>query len=253
MPRMTEYREGMPCWVDLNAADPDRACAFYHDLFGWEFADPDRPGGHYRPATLRGQLVAAVNAVPAGTPTAWVSYLAADDADQVAARITDAGGQLLTEPFDAMTAGRIALARDPAGAVFGLWQGREQSGSGLANESGSFTWNENLSNDPRTARIFYSQVFGYEYDEVPGLNYTVAKVHGAPVGGIGELPPMVPPGSDSFWSTYFAVTDTDMAAARIVELGGELLVPPTDSPYGRMAVARDDGGAFFCIISPTRG
>jgi predicted enzyme related to lactoylglutathione lyase len=250
---MTEYREGVPCWVDLDTAEPDRACAFYHDLFGWEFADTDREGGRYRLATLRGRRVAGVAAVPAGAPTAWVSHLAAADADAVAARIEDSGGELLVRPFDVPELGRSARAKDPAGAVFGLWQGREHGGSGLANESGAFTWNENLSNDPRTARIFYSQVFGYEYDEVPGLNYTVIKVHGAPAGGIGELPSMLPPGADSFWSTYFAVTDTDMAAARVVELGGEVLVPPTDSPYGRMAVVRDDGGAFFCVISAPRG
>ncbi|MFE0462033.1 VOC family protein [Kitasatospora sp. NPDC058965] len=250
---MTEYREGVPCWVDLDAPDADRACAFYHDLFGWEFTDTGEPGGHYRIATLRGRRVAGVTAVPPEVPSNWITYLAADDADQVAARIRDAGGHLLREPFDVMDAGRAALAKDPAGAVFGLWQGREHGGSGLANESGSFTWNENLSNDPRTARIFYTQIFGYDYDEIPGLDYTVIKVHGAPAGGIGELPSMLPPGAESFWSTYFAVTDTDMAAARVVELGGEVLVPPTDSPYGRLAVVHDDAGAFFCVISAPRG
>ncbi|WP_338675263.1 hypothetical protein V1460_21445 [Streptomyces sp. SCSIO 30461] len=44
------------------------------------------------------------------------------------------------------------------------------------------------------------------------------------------------------------MTNTDMAAARIVDSGGETLVPPTDSSYGRMSVARDDD-AFFCVIS----
>ncbi|WP_035844855.1 VOC family protein [Kitasatospora azatica] len=251
MPKIASYREGVPCWVDLSTGDVERAMAFYHALFGWEFTDTGEEGGHYRLATLRGTRVAGITPQPPGSPVQWGTYLASDDVDATAARIRDAGGQLLVEPLDVLSYGRMAVAKDPAGAVFGLWQGLEHGGSGVANEPGSFTWNENLSNDPRTARNFYHQVFGYQYDEIPGMNYTVIKVHGSPAGGIGELPSMVPQGSDSFWSAYFAVTDTDMAAARVVELGGEVLVPPTDSPYGRMAVVRDDAGAFFCIISTT--
>lgn len=148
----------------------------------------------------------------------------------MAARVRDAGGQVLDGPLDVQEAGRWAMAKDPAGAMFGLWQAGGHIGSGLANEPGTFTWNENLSTDPRAVRAFYHQVFGYEYDEIPGMDYTVIKLHGAPVGGIGEQPPMIPPGTPSFWTTYFHVGDTDLTTAQIAELGGQILVPPTDSP-----------------------
>jgi hypothetical protein len=36
-----------------------------------------------------------------------------------------------------------------------------------------------------------------------------------------------------------------------MELGGSLITPPVDSPYGRMAVVRDDQGAAFAIMSVT--
>ncbi|GAA1957289.1 VOC family protein [Kitasatospora viridis] len=253
MSKMTAYREGMPCWVDLTCTDIGKAMAFYQGLFGWEYTDTGEAGGHYRLASMRGTRVAGLSPEPTASHPQWTTYLAADDADAVAERVRDSGGEVLLGPLDVLDQGRMAMAQDPAGALFGIWQARAHAGSGLANEPGSFTWNENLSDDPRTARNFYFQVFGYAYDEVPGLDYTVIKLHGAPVGGIGDLPPMLPPGSRSFWSTYFQVSDTDLAAARAAELGGEVVVPPTDSPYGRMSVLRDDSGAGFCIISPPRG
>ncbi|TQF06784.1 VOC family protein [Kitasatospora acidiphila] len=253
MTKMTAYREGVPCWVDLAAPDAERAMAFYQELFGWEYADTGEQGGHYRMALKHGTPVAGISPEPGAGKTHWTTYLAADDIDAVAGRVRDAGGQVLDGPLDVPQAGRWAMAKDPAGAMFGLWQAGGHIGSGLANEPGTFTWNENLSTDPRAVRAFYHQVFGYEYDEIPGMDYTVIKLHGAPVGGIGEQPPMIPPGTPSFWTTYFHVGDTDLTTAQITELGGQVLVPPTDSPYGRMAVARDDGGASFCVIAPPRG
>jgi predicted enzyme related to lactoylglutathione lyase len=253
MTKITAYREGVPCWIDLTAPDVERAMAFYQALFGWEYSDTGEVGGHYRMATKHGERVAGLSPEPGAGKTHWTTYLAADDIDAVAVRVRDGGGEVLSGPLDIPQAGRWAMAKDPAGAMFGLWQAGGHSGSGLANEPGAFTWNENLSTDPKRARDFYHRVFGYEYDQIPGMDYTVIKVHGGPIGGIGEQPSMIPPGTPSFWNTYFHVSDTDLAAAQVAELGGQVLVQPTDSPYGRMAVVRDDGGASFCVIAPTRG
>jgi predicted enzyme related to lactoylglutathione lyase len=29
----------VPCWVDTEQPDPDAACRFYGELFGWTFED----------------------------------------------------------------------------------------------------------------------------------------------------------------------------------------------------------------------
>jgi predicted enzyme related to lactoylglutathione lyase len=253
MTKITGYREGVPCWVDLTAPDVERALAFYQELFGWEYTDTGEVGGHYRLAKKHGVPVAGIAPEQGAGRTHWTTYLAADDIDAVAARIRDGGGQVLSGPLDIPQTGRWAMAKDPAGAMFGVWQAGGHIGSGLANEPGAFTWNENLSTDPARARTFYHQVFGYDYDKVPDMDYTLAKVHGNPIGGIAEMPPTIPPGTPSFWNIYFHVSDTDLTAAQVTELGGQILVPPTDSEDGRLAVARDDGGASFCFISPPRG
>jgi predicted enzyme related to lactoylglutathione lyase len=152
-----------------------------------------------------------------------------------------------------MEQGRMAIATDSTGAVFGIWQGNQHRGAGLVNEAGTFVWNENLSTDPARTRDFYQQVFGYTYEEPQGMTlpeYAVCKVGEDMVGGIGRQPDMIPKGTPSFWNPYFVVTDTDAAAAKIGELGGQVVVPPQDAPFGRFAVARDKGGAGFCVMTP---
>jgi predicted enzyme related to lactoylglutathione lyase len=54
------------------------------------------------------------------------------------------------------------------------------------------------------------------------------------------------------WMPYFAVADTDASVARALALGGQVPVPPFDTPYGRMAVVNDPQGATFSIMQPVR-
>ena len=114
--------------------------------------------------------------------------------DDTVSKIKSAGGQVLIEPMDVMDVGRMAVAADPGGAFFGIWQARAHTGVGLANEPGSLCWNENLSRAYDQNQAFYHAVFGYEYGDMSGdgFRYATLKVGGTEVGGIGELPGSVP-------------------------------------------------------------
>ena len=57
-----------------------------------------------------------------GIPSHWTTYIASDDVDDTAAKIRDAGGTVLMDPFDVFDAGRMTIAQDPTGATFGVWQ-----------------------------------------------------------------------------------------------------------------------------------
>jgi uncharacterized protein len=46
------------------------------------------------------------------------------------------------------------------------------------------------------------------------------------------------------------VTDTDAAVAKVTELGGSIVQPVRDSPYGRIGVVADNHGAVFSLITP---
>ena len=74
--------------------------------------------------------MAAVSSPPEGAPAraVWNTYIWVDDADEAAARAREAGGSVLSEPFDVMDAGRMAVLADPEGAVFCVWQARDAQG-----------------------------------------------------------------------------------------------------------------------------
>ena len=255
--RDTRWPAGTPCWVDVSVDDVPKAIAFYRALFGWDIELGGPEVGGYSIAHQDGRIVAAVSPKMGApdAPSVWTTYLATDDADATAAKIKGAGGQLLAEPMDVMEEGRLAVAMDPAGAVFGLWQGGNTTGLGVATEPGALTWNEHMSRDFDGSKAFYQAVFGYGYQDMSsdGFKYATLMLDGQIVGGIGEYPAEIPAEVPAAWATYFAVTDTDAAVATVTELGGSVVQSPKDSPYGRVAVVADNHGAVFSLITPSFG
>ncbi|MTD59366.1 VOC family protein [Amycolatopsis pithecellobii] len=252
--RDTPWPEGTPCWVDVMVPDPKRAADFYGPLLGWNLIDQGGEYGGYLIAQVEGRGAAAIGPKPPGMeemPSVWTTYLATDDADATAQKITAAGGRLLMPPGDVGPAGRMAMAFDSTGAAFGIWQAGRTTGIQIANVAGTLVWNECMTRDFEAAKAFYSSVFGYEYDDMSGggFQYATAKVNGNIIGGIGGLPAEVPAEVPAHWNTYFGVKDTDAAVAKIGQQGGSVLRAPQDSPYGRMAQVADDQGVPFNVIS----
>jgi uncharacterized protein len=273
MPERDGYMPGVPCWIDTSQPDPEAAVDFYRGLFGWDFEDVMPPGapGKYFIARLRGGDVAAVGSQPQGAPpmAVWNTYVWVQSADEAAAKVREAGGRVLTDPFDVMDAGRMAVCTDPEGAAFCLWQAKEHRGARIVNEPGSLNFNGLNTRDPESARPFYGSLFGWEtlglegggemwrlpgYGDFlersePGLRARMAE-SGAPEGfedvvaainPIADDQPDVPP----HWSVTFAVDDADATAARAAELGGKVTVAPFDAPWVRMTVLTDPQGATF--------
>src|SRR5947208_1246468 len=121
MPERDGYIPGVPCWIDTSQPDPEGAVAFYSGLFGWDFEDvmPPQSEGTYLIARRRGRDVAAVGSISQGAPRTamWNTYVWVESADETASRVLAAGGQALTDPFDVMDAGRMAVFADPVGAA----------------------------------------------------------------------------------------------------------------------------------------
>jgi predicted enzyme related to lactoylglutathione lyase len=252
--RDTRWPAGTPCWVDVSVDDVPKAIAFYQALFGWDIELGGPEVGGYSIAHSGGRIVAAVSPKMGApdAPSVWTTYLATDDTDATAAKVKGAGGQVLAGPMDVMEEGRMAVAMDPAGAAFGLWQGERTTGLGVANEPGALVWNEQFSRDLRGSQAFYQAVFGYGYQDMSGdgFKYATLMVDGHEVGGIGEYPEGTPAEIPAAWGAYFAVTDTDAAMAKVTELGGHTVQPPMDTPFGRIGVVADNQGAVFSLITP---
>jgi predicted enzyme related to lactoylglutathione lyase len=109
----------------LNTPDPEAAQRFYADLFGWrteQVAGGDQPyWGIYNGDRLNGGMMRLPDDAPA--PPHWLVYFGSEDVDADAGRIGELGGQIMVPPFD-VPGGRILVAQDPQGAVFGLFAGR---------------------------------------------------------------------------------------------------------------------------------
>jgi len=271
MPQRDGYIPGVPCWIDTNQPDPEKAASFYGDLFGWETEDvmPAGSPARYFMGRLHGGDVAAIGSIPEGGPpiAAWNTYIWVESADDTATKVTEAGGKVLAMPFDVSDAGRMGVFADPEGAAFSIWQAKRHKGANVVNESGALNFNGLNTRDPDRAKEFYGAVFGWETmplgsvamwtlpgygdyleRERPGLRQEMAEmgVSGfedvvASLNLIGADQPEVPP----HWSVIFAVDDADAIAARTTELGGSVVVPPFDAPWVRTAVLTDPQGAMF--------
>ncbi|MGI8681640.1 MAG: VOC family protein [Mycobacteriales bacterium] len=251
--RDTNWPEGTPCWTDLMVSDGQAARAFYGVLFGWDFEVGGEETGFYSQGKLDGRTVAGIGQPMPGQeapPPAWMTYLAADDVDTVVGRITEAGGTVFMPAMEVMGFGRMAVAADTSGCVFGLWQGLSHTGMQRYNENGAVVWNEAHVLDFAAAKDFYAAVFGYTFTDLgdEGFHYVTVEVNGETVGGLGDSAD-----GTAVWLTYFQVEDADALATRAVELGGTLLVEPRDSPYGRIAEVAGPAGERFALIVPAPG
>lgn len=245
----TNQPDGTPAWIDLGVPDIERAMAFYRAVFGWEYLAGSEETGYYTMCLVRGRPVAALSQPPdVGPEFWWTMYFATADCDGHVKRAADAGGTIVVPAMDIMTSGRLAMVKDPVGAQFGLWQGRDHIGASLVNEPGTLLRNDLITPEPKPARDFYAALFDYTLDgnpDMPDLDFTfLRRPDGHEIGGIiGD-----PGATASKWSTLFMVDDTDTAVRSATDAGGTCL-NVENTIYGRMAVLIDPFGAEFSVGS----
>jgi predicted enzyme related to lactoylglutathione lyase len=249
MGQRTQYDAGTFCWVDLNTPDVPAAIDFYTKVLGWS------SGGHagegYTILQNDGADVAGVMELSEamrerGFGSTWWTYVSVSDVDASAARVGELGGRLSAPPFDVGPSGRMAIAFDPAGAGFVLWQPGEFHGAAVVNEVGAWVWNDLRTTDVDGAIEFYTSLFGWEIREVPGSGgqyYGIAS-GGRRIGGVMPAPGGGPPA----WMTYFGVGSIGGALEDAEAAGGQRLVGPIDVPAGRFAVVADPLGAAYGVI-----
>jgi predicted enzyme related to lactoylglutathione lyase len=113
---------------------------------------------------------------------------------------------------------------------------------------GTFSWAELATSDSGAAKDFYSDLFGWSYDDNPvgdGQIYSIALRDSRRVGALfaSEQPP--------HWNCYVTVASADDAAARAAEHGATVLAEPFDVlEAGRMATIADPQGAALCVWEP---
>lgn len=253
-----KYEPGVFCWVDLMARDMEAAKRWYSQLFGWEMTPTDE-NMSYSNAMQGGEMVAGIGGMPdemqkQGVPAVWSSYAYTDDCAKLEAAAREHGAKIIAPTMQVGEYGSMAVFMDPGGATVGLWQPGTHRGAGIVNKPNSLCWNELVTRDAAGSKAFYAKVFGWTYDAMPmeDFEYAVIKVGERPNGGIM---PMVGPmweGIPPHWMVYFAVANTDAMARKCEQLGGKIMVPPTDMQVGRFSVLSDPQGAVFTVLQLTQ-
>lgn len=233
---------GTPCWAELSTPDAEGARRFYGAVLGWDF---QVGSGAHTSCRIGGRDVAGISQIPADSPArpGWISYFSTSDVVLTAARVSALGGRVLAGPLNLPTGGRLALAADRSGAVFGLWEGvagREFNAGAL---SGAVCWREARTPDIAGAKAFYGALLGLETRPFVGLgdSYELLLRGKAAIGGVSAAD------AGAYWMHFFAVSDVEVAARRVEAAGGTVSAR-YDTPYAHVAVVGDPWGAVFTLV-----
>ena len=246
---------GAPIWTDLATSDLSRAEDFYGQVFGWTVRNPGEQFGGYVTFYLDEDVVAGMigNRPDSGFPDQWTIYLASPDARKTAAGAADAGGSVVIEPMDVHDLGAMALLRDPGAAPVGIWQPGTHRGFGTRGRAGAPVWHELHTRDYEGSVRFYQQALGWRtsvMSDTPEFRYTVqVDDGGSQLAGIMDATADLPDGAPGTWHTYWGSADVDATLSAVERLGGRVLRPAEDTPYGRLAEAADPTGATFKLSS----
>lgn len=254
MPTQDKAQTGAPCWIDIYTSDVDGARAFYGQLFGWTAEEPRAEFGGYFNFQKDGVRVAG--GMPndgSGGPDAWSVYLITDNADATAEKAVANAGTVVVPPMQIPGEGTMAVVTDPGGAAIGMWQPAEFAGFGGLGEPNKPGWFELHTRDYDKSVEFYRNVFGWNThtaSDEADFRYTTLGEGDDQAAGIMDATAFHPADAPASWSVYFAVESTDAALAKIVELGGAVVQPAEDTPYGRLASATDPTGVLFKLLGP---
>jgi len=247
-------------WYDVMTTDTKAAETFYRGVMGWDAKDSGMADGTYTllsvgPTMIGGLMPIPEDARKAGVGPAWMGYIGVDDVDAYAGRVKKAGGAIHRGPEDIPGVGRFAVAADPHGAGFMLFQPNttEQPAPVPPGTPGHIGWHELYAGDRESAFAFYTALFGWtkaEAVESPAGLYQTFATGGAPLGGMMTKPPQVP---QPCWLYYFNVEAIDAAIDRVKAGGGQVLHGPMQVPGGSwIAQCRDPQGAMFAIVASKR-
>jgi len=245
---------GAPCWIDLLSSNVDRAQDFYGAVFGWTFESAGPEYGGYVNAAKDGHPVAGLmaNTPESQKPDSWTTYFHTADINATTSTLTAAGGSMFMGPMEVPAQGVMAIATDPSGAHFGLWQPLEHRGFEVIGEAGSPAWHQLTTRDYRAAVDFYREVLGWRTEQISDTDefrYTTASFGDQQLLGVMDGTGMLPEGVPSNWTIFFGAADVDKTLQVIADDGGAVVRAPDDTPYGRLAAATDPTGVVFNLSS----
>jgi predicted enzyme related to lactoylglutathione lyase len=250
-----ETHVGKVIFVELVTPDLARAKQFYAGLFGWTYRDTPVAGAEYAEAYLGSDPVAGLihKPIPPGEhrQPAWLSFFAARDVDAMKQVALQHGAKVLVEPHALPNRGREAVLADPEGAVFAVLASSSGDPPDVLAAPGEWIWSSLITSDADTGTSFYQALFDYEAFDLPadaGAQHVLLATEDYARASVNSLPPKRPD-MHPHWLNYVRVDDTVQMTAKVVALGGRVLVEPRiDRHGGKVAVVADPSGAPFGLL-----
>ena len=250
------FPSGRFVWFEYLSKDLSKAQGFFGELFNWKtqaMPAPSLPGGQYVMFKAGEHTIGGYLPTPDGAPphAHWISHLQVENAEASAAKVKAAGGTLPKAVTKMGDMGTYAIAKDPLGGVFALWQPAKAEASEYRGVAGTFCWNELYTDSPEKSVAFYEAIGGFK--DVPmemGPMGTYHVLNSAEKGRAGIMKsPMA--GIPQHWMPYVQVANTDETLEKAKKLGADVKVPATTAPnVGRFAVFLDPQGASIGILQP---
>lgn len=219
---------GQPCWIDIavrSADDRERLVEFLCGVFDWACEVGGAHTGFYTMMRHDGVDVAAVGEQELGRGR-WVTYLATDDMQASIGRVSENAGQILMSSHTVMRAGTMAVAADPVGAVFGLWQADLFAGFPDVVQPGFPEWFHHGSADPQAASRFYAQAFALD-EQAEGRDIMLGR-DGRAFFSLGHNIE----GHAADIRPVILVGDLDEVEVRVIEAGGTIFASKVEVPGG---------------------
>ena len=121
MPRVVHF--------EIHADDPQRAVAFYQDIFGWQINKWGGPEDYWLVITgpdnepgINGAILRRPGPVNGDAVIAYVCTIDVPSVDDVTAKITAHGGTIALPKMAVPQVGWLAYCKDTEGNIFGILQ-----------------------------------------------------------------------------------------------------------------------------------
>jgi len=238
-----QYQVGKFVWFDLLSEDVKAAQDFYGKLFGWRYEG--KPSDYvviYSGGKPIGGMAPYESKDKEVLESFWLGYLSVDDIDRAVSAVKAGDGKVLEGPMNVEDRGRLAVIRDPEGAILVLIHASGGDPENKKVNVGEFLWVDLFSEDPAKANEFYGAIAGYTAQkEKTGNDHTfdLLKIKDHAYAGVVKIPwEDVEPN----WLPYIKVEGLNETVAKAEKLGGGLILR-----LEHIAVIADPSGGVFGI------
>lgn len=249
-------------WYELHTPDVASAAAFYGSVLGWTMLDAGVPERKYTIVSVGDTPVGGLLEKPAsgfasGEKPRWIGYIGVDDIHLIATRVQAAGGIIHRAAEEIPGVGTFAVAADPQGATFMLFQppaGAKPPEKPSMNTPGLPVWHDLRASDWEPEFEFYAGLFCWTKADAVNIGPTsVYQIFAAGSKALGGMMTDPEAAQGASWIFYFQVDEVEAAIDRVRHNGGTLIHGPTQVPGGlKMAHCLDTQGAIFGMVGSGR-